>query len=909
MKSSGKKKIFLIDAYALIYRAYFAFSRNPRITSRGFDTSAIYGFTNTLVDLLNRETPDYLGVVFDTPKKTHRHLEYKAYKANRPKTPEGIIKAIPYIKKILKAFNIPVLFLDGFEADDVIGTLAKRASQDGFDVYMMTPDKDFAQLVEESIFMYRPGRSGKPAEIWDIQRVCERFDIISVEQVIDYLAMVGDAVDNIPGIAGVGPKTASKLLSKYGTIERVYDNIAELKGSLKEKVLSGKSMAALSKKLATILLDVPIFVSFEDLKFSEPDWHLLEAIFYELEFKKIYERTVKIFKNKNIEFSKEFTSPSQSDQLSLFNIDDTQLDHVMNNGIRILEKREMRKIIETLLEDQRLTIFVLYKKDTPLGISMSSEKNQIYYIIPTNDFSFEIVLSELTLVFEQQSVLKICFDIKRLFKLFYSYKVSVKISPKSTFDIMIADYLLHPDTSRTFLTIVDKNLLDTINLDLFGLNSKKEISCYLIEAGRLLFEIQKNQSKLLENNGLKDLYFDVELPLSSVLFHMEENGICIDTKALNQYSITLKTKILNLQTVIYQLAGEHFNINSPKQLGEILFVKLNLTNKPKKTKSGQFSTNENELLKLKNTHPIINNILLFRTYQKLISTYIDALPLLLNKKDNKIHTNFNQTVTVTGRLSSSRPNLQNIPIRKESGKDVRRAFVASNDHILMSADYSQIELRLIAELSQEENMLQAFLNYEDIHKSTAAKVFGVLEQEVTSEMRSHAKIVNFGIIYGVSAFGLSEQTSLTRKESAELIQMYFITYPQLKKFIDQQINFAQKNGYVRTILGRKRYLRNINSRNSFVRGHDERNAINMPVQGSAADLIKMAMISIQNQFENNNFLSKMVLQVHDELVFDVHLSEKKLVEQIVKNTMENIYKTKVPLIVEIGFGNNWLEAH
>jgi len=909
MKSSGKKKIFLIDAYALIYRAYFAFSRNPRITSRGFDTSAIYGFTNTLVDLLNRETPDYLGVVFDTPKKTHRHLEYKAYKANRPKTPEGIIKAIPYIKKILKAFNIPVLFLDGFEADDVIGTLAKRASQDGFDVYMMTPDKDFAQLVEESIFMYRPGRSGKPAEIWDIQRVCERFDIISVEQVIDYLAMVGDAVDNIPGIAGVGPKTASKLLSKYGTIERVYDNIAELKGSLKEKVLSGKSMAALSKKLATILLDVPIFVSFEDLKFSEPDWHLLEAIFYELEFKKIYERTVKIFKNKNIEFSKEFTSPSQSDQLSLFNIDDTQLDHVMNNGIRILEKREMRKIIETLLEDQRLTIFVLYKKDTPLGISMSSEKNQIYYIIPTNDFSFEIVLSELTLVFEQQSVLKICFDIKRLFKLFYSYKVSVKISPKSTFDIMIADYLLHPDTSRTFLTIVDKNLLDTINLDLFGLNSKKEISCYLIEAGRLLFEIQKNQSKLLENNGLKDLYFDVELPLSSVLFHMEENGICIDTKALNQYSITLKTKILNLQTVIYQLAGEHFNINSPKQLGEILFVKLNLTNKPKKTKSGQFSTNENELLKLKNIHPIINNILLFRTYQKLISTYIDALPLLLNKKDNKIHTNFNQTVTVTGRLSSSRPNLQNIPIRKESGKDVRRAFVASNDHILMSADYSQIELRLIAELSQEENMLQAFLNYEDIHKSTAAKVFGVLEQEVTSEMRSHAKIVNFGIIYGVSAFGLSEQTSLTRKESAELIQMYFITYPQLKKFIDQQINFAQKNGYVRTILGRKRYLRNINSRNSFVRGHDERNAINMPVQGSAADLIKMAMISIQNQFENNNFLSKMVLQVHDELVFDVHLSEKKLVEQIVKNTMENIYKTKVPLIVEIGFGNNWLEAH
>ncbi|MAQ70219.1 MAG: DNA polymerase I [Flavobacteriales bacterium] len=902
MLSKGDKKLFLIDAYALIYRAYFAFSKNPRITSKGFDTSAIYGFTNILFDLINTEDPTHLGVVFDTPQKTHRHVEYVEYKANRDAMPEGISTAIPYIKEILNAFNIPILFVDGFEADDVIGTLAKQAEKINFQTYMLTPDKDFAQLVSEKIFMFRPGNRGNPNEIWDVKKVCEKFDVKNTNQVIDFLGMVGDSVDNIPGIAGVGPKTASKLLKTYGSIENLYTSVQELEGKLKEKVENGKESAFLSKKLATIITDVPIQLDVSILKCNTPNLIELKKIFDALEFRRIYERISRKFSSNN----RTAQASSNSIQLDMFAVDTVLTNSIIEKGHRISSLSELKDVIKKMSTKKELTFFLASDKDNLVGMSFSDSLDSIFYIIFNNSLSLSTVLREFTTIFNSEIIDKNFLDSKKIRHLLSQDNI---LCAGTYFDISIADYLIHPDSNRSFPTLIQKYNLDTINLDLLNISIEKDKISYLIEGVSVLMKIKSQQNLLLQQNNFINLFYNIELPLVHVLCDMEQAGISLDTNLLNQYSNVLNQEIQKLESHIYDFASEKFNIGSPKQLGDILFNKMKLSEKPKKTKSGQFATGEQELIKLKGRHPIIDSILLFRTYNKLLSTYVNALPLLISSLDGKIHTTFNQTVASTGRLSSSNPNLQNIPIRRQSGKDVRRAFIPSKDHILMCADYSQIELRLIAEFSKEDNMIDAFLNNEDIHTATASKVFQVKLSEVTQEMRSNAKVVNFGIIYGVSAFGLSEQSSLNRKQAADLIETYFKTYPKLKSFINNQISFAKEHGYVETILGRKRYLRNINSRNSFIRGHDERNAVNMPIQGSAADMIKLAMIKIHKEFHNMELKSKMVLQVHDELVFDVYSSEQDIVKEIVKRNMENVYPTSVPLKVDIGFGQNWLEAH
>ncbi|MAQ32187.1 MAG: DNA polymerase I [Flavobacteriales bacterium] len=902
MITKGDKKLFLIDAYALIYRAYFAFSKNPRITSKGFDTSAIYGFTNMLMDLINTEKPAYLGVVFDTPKKTHRHVEYIDYKANRDAMPEGIATAIPYIKKILQSFNIPALSLDGFEADDVIGTLAKQAAGQEFQTYMMTPDKDFAQLVTDSTFMYKPGSRGNPSEVWDVNRVCEKFDINNVSQVIDFLGMVGDSVDNIPGIVGVGPKTSSKLLKQYNSIEQIYNSINELDGKLKEKLMSSKDNAFLSKSLATIITNAPINLDPVSLKRQAPNLNALKDICDELEFSRIYNRLTK-----NYTDTKQHTKSIVSGaQLDMFNID-KELDVVINKGKHIRNIEELKDVISSLIISKIVGFYILYNDEKPIGLSVTSSTNYLAYMLFDKDLQLKQVLTEMLPIFNSNKIEKVFWDYKSFLKSLAEFNINCEAP---IFDATIADYLINPDSNRSHFGMAQKYDIQLINLGLLDVKIEEQATAYLIEMAIFILNIKPVLFNLLDKNTLLKLFFDVELPLVPVLIQMEQNGILLDTKSLSDYSQTLKTQLGDLEKNIFKKADCEFNISSPKQLGEILFVNMKLVEKPKKTKSGQFSTSESELAKLKGKHSIIDDILLFRTYQKLLSTYVNALPLLIDAKDKKLHTTFNQTVTNTGRLSSKNPNLQNIPIRKSSGKDVRKTFIASNSqHILMAADYSQIELRLIAHLSDESNLIQAFLNDQDIHSITASKVFNVNLEDVTSEMRSNAKTVNFGIIYGVSAFGLSEQSTLSRKESANLISEYFIKYPKLKIYIDDQINFAKNNGFVQSILGRKRYLRNINSRNSFIRSHDERNAVNMPIQGSAADIIKIAMISIHQEFASRKMKSKMVLQVHDELVFDVFLPEKEEVMNIVKRKMESAYDAKVPLKVDIGFGNNWLSAH
>ena len=902
MITSGDKKLFLIDAYALIYRAYFAFSKNPRVTSRGVDTSAVYGFTNTLVDLINTEKPIYLGVVFDTPEKTHRHIEYKEYKANRDAMPEGISAAIPYIKQILKAFNIPIFALPGFEADDVIGTLAKQAEKKGLQTYMITPDKDFAQLVTKQTFMYRPGNRGNPSEIWDTNKVCEKFNLQNVNQMIDFLAMVGDAVDNIPGIAGVGPKTSSKLLQKYDSIEEIYDSIHDLDGKLKEKILLSRDNAFLSKRLATIITHAPITLELSSLKHQPPNLNEFQEICNELEFSKIYDRVSGVFLDKKSDYKK-FHSGAQ---LNMFSVE-KDITLAKNKGILISTLFELKELVNNVNSPSSISFYILFNKEKPIGLSLSTSATNTSYIIFNQNITLHQVLIELTPILNSDSIEKIFWDSKKFLKILSNYSISYT---GEFFDVGIADYLINPDANRTLSGLIQKYNIQTINFELLDVNINQQASAYLTEITILLFQIKFKLLDLLEKNELLKLFYNVELPLVQVLITMENNGIYLDIASLEEYSIYLTGQISILEREIYKKGGKVFNIASPKQLGEVLFVDMQLSEKPKKTKSGQFSTNESELLKLKNKHSIIGDILLFRTYQKLLTTYVNSLPLLIDETDKKIHTTFNQTITNTGRLSSKNPNLQNIPIRKQSGKDVRKAFISSDsNHILMSADYSQIELRLIAELSSEKNMIDAFLNNDDIHAITASKVFKVDLSEVTDEMRSNAKTVNFGIIYGVSAFGLSEQSTLNRKESADLIEEYFKNYPNLKLFIDQQISFAKQNGYVQSVLGRKRYLRNIDSRNSFIRTHDERNAVNMPIQGSAADIIKLAMIRIHKEFQTRHLKSKMVLQVHDELVFDVYIPEKQEVKEIVERNMEHAYVAKVPLKVEIGFGNNWLEAH
>jgi DNA polymerase-1 len=875
------KKLFLIDAYALIYRAYYAFIKNPIINSKGFDTSAIMGFLNSIFDLLKREKPDYFAVAFDVGGSVDRYEIYEEYKANRDSTPEPILDSVPIIHEILDALGIKTLQLSGYEADDIIGTVAKQAEKEGLKTYMVTPDKDFAQLVSENIFLYKPARFGGGIEIWGIDEVKNKFEINHPLQVIDFLGMMGDSVDNIPGIPGVGEKTAKKFLKEYGSMEELYKNLEDIKGKLKEKISSNKELGLLSKKLATIITDVPIEYSIEELKISNSNSEKVLSIFNELEFKRLKENYLKLFGK----------SENQESHQSL------ELDFKLENenktfSQKVESKMGIELLINKMLSKKSYAIDYKFEKDYSF-ISFCSNNEVSYYI--------EFEYSEL---YNILNTLKDLFESKSL-KIIYNHKVFLKELKKNNinfnnnfFDIKIANYLADSSRRDDLESIIKTNL--NIESTEFRVNSK----VVLINK---LFNILEND--LIKHN-LIDLFYDLEMPLSNVLMQMEYSGVKLDEKLIYEIKVQFQENLNQLENYIFNFCKKTFNLASPKQLGEILFDDLKIESNPKKTKTGQYSTSEETLSKLSKKHEIVTKILEWRSLQKLMSTYINALPEQVDIKTKKIHSIFNQTNTSTGRLSSNNPNLQNIPIRTNNGKLIRKAFTSSdNNSVLISADYSQIELRVIASMSGDENMINAFNNNEDIHASTAAKVFNIEIGKVTKEQRSHAKIVNFGIIYGVSAFGLSNQTNLNRSESKLIIDNYYSSYPALKEFMTNQINFARENGFVQTILGRKRFLNDINSRNGMVRSSAERNAINTPVQGSAADIIKLSMIKINEELKKHSLKSKLILQVHDELVFDVPQEEVDLIKKIIIENMENAYKLKVPLIVDLGIGNNWLEAH
>ncbi len=934
--NSEDKRLFLLDAYALIFRGYYAFIKNPRINSKGLNTSAILGFTNSLLDVLKREKPTHIAVVFDVGQATVRTVDYDQYKANRDETPEAIKIGVPYIQEIIRAMCIPVLFAEGYEADDVIGTLAKKAEKEGYITYMVTPDKDFAQLVSDKIKMYRPPAFGKGIEIWGVEEVKEKFGVKDPIQVIDFLGMMGDSVDNIPGLPGVGEKTAKKFLEEYGTLENLLDNTDKLKGKLKENIEANKELGILSKKLATIITDVPIEFDEEDLEMCAPDVEKVKEIFMELEFRQLLENFYRTFNLESEVVEKAKSVSEKAVQQSLFGDQDSESEEIPATSFfkeidtydhlyQLTEGEMGRKLLINKLLQQKEVCF-----DTEttglnaltaelVGISFSFEAGKGYYVpFPQNFEEAKSIIEEFRPFFDSESVLKIGHNLK------YDYKVLFKygIAPKGkSFDTMIAHYLLNPDMrhnmdvlSETYLhykpvsieSLIGKRGKNQLQFDQVELEKQKE---YAVEDADVTLQLKHFFAPQLPEVNAQKLFEEIEMPLMEVLAEMEIEGIHLDTDVLAEQSVKITADIVELEKKIYEDAGEEFNLNSPKQLGDILFEKLELDSKAKKTKTGQYATGEEVLVKLKDKHKIINDILDYRQLQKLKSTYVDALPKEVSPDTKRVHTTFSQTVAATGRLASVNPNLQNIPIRSEQGREIRKAFVARDEnHVLVSADYSQIELRIIAELAQDPIMLESFQKGEDIHKSTAARVFKVSLDEVTREQRSQAKTVNFGIIYGVSAFGLSEQTGLSRSESKQLIDAYYETYPVLKKYIESQIQLARDQGYVETILGRRRYLKDINSRNAVVRGHAERNAVNAPIQGSAADIIKIAMIRLQKILKKD-FQSKMLLQVHDELVFDVPKSELEIIKPIIKETMENAVKLNVPLEVEIGMGDNWLEAH
>ena len=875
----SKKRLFLIDAYALIFRAYYAFIKNPIVNSKGFETSAILGFFNSIFDLKRRENPDYLSVVFDKGGSADRSAIYSEYKSNRNATPEVILDSVPYIYNILNGLGITTLDLEGYEADDIIGTVAKRAEKKDFEVYMVTPDKDFAQLVTENIFLYKPARFGNDIEIMGVQEINKKFEIDSPIKVIDYLGMMGDSVDNIPGIPGVGDKTAKKFLRDYGSIEGLYKNTHNLKGKLKEKVEGNQELAMLSKKLATIITDVPIKYNLENLKISKPSNEIIISIFEELEFKRLKENYFKLFKQKNdyeikeqstskVEYKGKFVSQKISGK----------------TGILIL-KQNLQKI--------KIFSFDIKYYENDIYLFFCWSKASVYYIKAEKKKTEELLNSFKYLI--ESNTKKIVFNHKSLSKILYACGIKIN----NFFDIKIGSYLISPGSRNDFKTILKFNLDVDSNDDNLSLDS-----IYYYEE---LFSKIYND---LKQKNLIDLLEEIENPLSYVLMKMEFEGIKLDSDLIKETKEIFEFEINKLETKIYNISETEFNIASPKQLGEVLFEKLVLESNPKKTKTGQYSTSEDTLSKLAKKHEIIRLILEWRSLQKLLTTYVYSLPKQIHPKSNKIHTEFNQTLTTTGRLSSTNPNLQNIPVRTDRGKLIRKSFIPKDkNYTLLCADYSQVELRIIAFLSGDSNMKNAFINNEDIHRSTAARVFNVNIDDVNEEQRRNAKIVNFGIIYGVSAFGLSNQTDLTRSESKEIINNYFKSYPKLKEYMSDQISFARDNGYVETILKRKRYLPEINSRNAILRSSAERNAINTPVQGSAADIIKLSMIKIDHEFEKRSLSSKLLLQVHDELVFDVHLSEIDIVKKIIIDNMENVIQMDVPLKVDIGFGDNWLVAH
>ena len=930
---SNIKKLFLIDAFAIIYRAYFAFSKNPRINSKGVETSAVLGFVNTLTEVLKKENPTHIAVVFDTPAATVRHIEYTEYKANREAMPEGISVALPYIDQVLDAFNIPKIFVDGYEADDVIGTLAKKAEKAGFTTYMMTPDKDFAQLVSENILLYRPGNKWKPTEVWGVEEVLDKFEINQVEQVIDFLGMMGDAVDNIPGLPGVGEKTAKKFLAEYGSMENLLANTNQLKGKIKEKIEANKAQGVLSKKLATILLDAPIELDEEVLEVQKFDAEKVQNLFEELEFRTLAKRLLNLESenttNKATQAASSKTT-TNSGQMDLFAMEEeiptTSYQSISDQQIKyqLVSTAEQRsKLLTDLMQQTSVCFDTETTGLNPLtadliGLAFCFDRKQAFYVhIPKGEE--QNIADQFKVFFEKEGIEKIAQNLKYDYKVLAKYGVLVAAP---YFDTMLAHYLLEPD-QRHSMDVLAQNYLNysPISIEtLIGKKGKNQLSMrqapldkvceYACEDADITWQLKQIFAQKLKGTHLEKLFNDIELPLVPVLAAMELEGIRIDIDALNDFSKELESRILELNEGVQTIAGIPFNLASPKQLGQVLFEHLKLVDKAKKTKTGQYSTSEETLLKLKGKHEIIDDILEFRQLQKLKSTYVDALPELASEKEERIHTTYQQAVAATGRLSSINPNLQNIPIRSEKGREVRKAFVAKNENFtLLAADYSQIELRLMAHLSQDEGMLSAFQSKEDIHAATAAKVYQVSLEEVSREQRSHAKMVNFGIIYGISAFGLAQRLGIKRSEAKEIIENYFAQYPKVKEYMDLSIERAREKGYVESLMGRKRLLKDINSRNAVVRGYAERNAINAPIQGSAADIIKVAMIDVHNAFQQEKLQSKMLLQVHDELVFDAHKDELEFIQSIIQQKMENAVQLSVPLEVDMGTGVSWLEAH
>ncbi len=941
----NNKRLFLIDAYALIFRGYYAFIKNPRINSKGEDTSAIMGFMNSLLDVIKRERPDYLAVCFDKGGSTDRVEMYQEYKANRDETPEGIKTAVPYIYDILKAMHIPIVYKEGFEADDVIGTLSVQAEQQGFKTFMVTPDKDFAQLVTDNVFMYRPVFGGG-YDTWGIAEVQQKFEVENPRQVIDYLGMMGDASDNIPGLPGVGDKTAKKFLKQYGSMENLLANTHELKGKMKEKIEANGELGLLSKQLATIMLDVPVTLNAEDFKMSTPDLPKVTEIFEALEFRRLIDNFTKTFAPQNTSTTptspKKATVPKTPDkqagagQFSLFDANGSNDDVKTENTRKTIKNTShsyqsvapgmaTKLFIKTLMQQNSVCFDTETTGLNPItaelvGISFSWEIGKGFYLpFPEDQTEAQTIIEQLRPFFESEGIEKIGQNLKYDIKVLSKYNINVK---GQLFDTMLAHYLINPDMrhnmdvlAETYLnyspvaieTLIGKKGKNQLSMRAVPLEQQTE---YAVEDSDITLQLKHHFATELNQANTQALFNDIELPLLRVLAAMELEGINLDVAFLNSLSGDLNADIKSLETKIFETAGETFNIASPKQLGIILFEKLKLVDKPKKTKTGQYATSEDILSNLAKEHDIISNILEYRGLSKLKSTYVDALPNQVEPTTGRIHTDYMQTVAATGRLSSNNPNLQNIPIRTKRGQQVRKAFIPrSDDYILLAADYSQIELRVIAALSEEETMINAFKNGEDIHAATASKLFNVPLDEVTREQRSNAKTVNFGIVYGVSAFGLSNQTDLSRGEAKALIDAYYETYPKLRNYISSQVDFARENGYVETIMGRRRYLKDINSRNAMVRGAAERNAVNAPIQGSAADIIKIAMINIFNKLEAGNYKTKMLLQVHDELVFDVYKPELDTMTMLIKTEMENAYKFSVPLDVELDTGRNWLEAH
>lgn len=935
------KKLFLLDGMALIYRAHFALSKNPRFTSGGLNTSAVMGFTNTLLDVLRKEKPTHMAVVFDTDAPTERHTEFEAYKAHREAMPEDLSKALPYVIKVVLGFNIPVITSDGYEADDIIGTLAKKAEKEGYKVYCMTPDKDFAQLVSDNIFIYKPARMGNDMEILGVKEVLAKWEVERVEQVIDILGLWGDSVDNIPGIPGVGEKTAKTLIKQYGSVENIIANSHELKGKLKENVETYAEQGLLSKKLATINLNAPVELDEAGLEICAPSKDLLEPLFAELEFrtlgKRVFGEEYSITEMRAASVQTDlFGNPVNAGYTSLtVDIQDikepetpVEAKNISNtpHEYHLADTFEKRAELIALLKQQKDICFDTETTGTDanhcelVGLSFAIKPGEAWYVpVPHNEQDAKALVAEFKPVLEDESISKSGQNVKFDIMILKWYEVKVK---GCLFDTMLAHYVLDPDT-RHNMDILAENYLGYTPVSITSLIGPKgknqgnmrdveieKIKEYAAEDADITLQLKQVFEPKLKQAEAEKLINEIEHPLIYVLADMECAGVKIDENALKEFSKELTTDLAKLEAVVYEKAGVRFNISSPKQLGEVLFEKLQLDPKAKKTKTGQYQTGEDVLLSLSVKSDIVRDILDFRQLLKLKSTYVDALPQMINPKTGRVHTSYNQAVAATGRLSSQNPNLQNIPIRTDKGREVRRAFIPrDNEHTLISADYSQIELRIIAEISRDENMMQAFLDNIDIHTATAANVYGVPVHEVSSTQRRNAKAVNFGIIYGQSAFGLSQNLGIPRKEAAEIIEQYFIQFPGIKRYMADTMNFARENGYVNTLMGRRRYLRDINSANATVRGFAERNAINAPIQGSAADMIKIAMINIHNELKAQKLGAQMTMQVHDELVFDVPTGEVEAVKPIIMEHMKNAIKTEVPIIVEIGTGTNWLEAH